>query len=92
MDIEIPIEISAFIKSKGKSKVVPVLWAPRHEGVLEEWRYSSMHYLISALGGGEWSVSRLGRFTPRERAPVNHWIGGWVGPQPVWTQWWRENS
>jgi len=27
---------------------------------------------------GEWSPSRPGRFTPRERAPVIHWIGGWV--------------
>jgi hypothetical protein len=22
-----------------------------------------------------------GRFTPRERAPGIHWIGGWVGPR-----------
>jgi hypothetical protein len=26
-----------------------------------------------------WSVSRPGRFNPRERAPSTHWIGGWVG-------------
>jgi hypothetical protein len=44
-------------------------WAPRHEGVLGEWRYSSIHSLTSALDGGQWSVSRCGRFTPRERAP-----------------------
>jgi len=25
------------------------------------------------------SLSRPGRFTPRERAPVTHWIGGWGG-------------
>jgi hypothetical protein len=34
-------------KGKGKGKVVPVIffsWAPRHEGVLEEWRYISTHY------------------------------------------------
>jgi hypothetical protein len=33
-------------KVKGKGKVAPVLfnnWAPRHEGVMGEWRYSSMH-------------------------------------------------
>jgi hypothetical protein len=29
----------------------------------------------------EWSASRLGRFTPRWRAPVTHWIGGWVDPR-----------
>jgi hypothetical protein len=37
-------------------------------------------FLTSALVGGEWSASRPGRFTPGERAPGTHWIGGWVGP------------
>jgi hypothetical protein len=45
--------------------------------------YSSTHSLASALDGGEWSASRPGRFTPRERAPGTHWIGGWVGPRAV---------
>jgi hypothetical protein len=45
-----------------------------------DWRHSSTHSLTSALDGGEWSASRSGRFTPRERAPGTHWIGGWVGP------------
>jgi hypothetical protein len=36
-------------------------------------------FLTSALGGGECSASRSGRFTARERAPSTHWIGGWVG-------------
>jgi hypothetical protein len=57
--------------------------APRHEDVLGEWRYSSKHSLTSALDRGEWSASRLGRFTPRERAPRTHCIGGWVGPRAV---------
>jgi hypothetical protein len=38
-------------------------------------------YLTLASDGGEWSASRLGRFTPRERAPGTHWIGGCVGPR-----------
>jgi hypothetical protein len=50
---------------------------------LEEWRYSSTHSLTSGLDGGEWSASRPGRFTLRERAPVTHCIGGWVGPRAV---------
>jgi hypothetical protein len=58
-------------------------WAPRHEGVLGEWRYSSTHSSTSALDRGEWSASRPGRFTPRESAPGAHWIGGWVGPRAV---------
>jgi hypothetical protein len=33
-------------------------------------------FLTSALIGGEWSASRPGRFTPGERAPFTHWIGG----------------
>jgi len=36
--------------------------------------------LISALDVGEWSVSCPCHFTPRERDPGTHWIGGWVGP------------
>jgi hypothetical protein len=43
-------------------------WAPRHEGVLEEWRYIYTPFLNS-LDGGEWSALSPGRFTPRERAP-----------------------
>jgi hypothetical protein len=55
---------------KGKGKVVPVLnEAPRHEDVLGEWRYSSTYSLTSALDEDDWSASRPGRFTPRERAP-----------------------
>jgi hypothetical protein len=27
------------------------------------------------------SASHPGRFTPGERAPGTHWIGGWVGPR-----------
>jgi hypothetical protein len=37
-------------------------------------------FSTSALVGGEWSASRPCRFTPWERAPGTHWIGGWVGP------------
>jgi hypothetical protein len=41
-----------------------------------------MHIFFTlALAGGEWSASRPGRFTPGERAPGTHWIGGWVDPR-----------
>jgi hypothetical protein len=49
--------------------------APRHEGVLGEWRYSS------APDGSEWSASRPCRFTQKEIVPGTLWIGGWVGPK-----------
>jgi hypothetical protein len=45
--------------------------------------YNSIHSLTSALDGGDWSASRPGRFTPRERAPDNHWIGGWLGTRAI---------
>jgi hypothetical protein len=35
-----------------------------------EWRYSSTHFLTSALDGSESSASRPWRFTPKERDPV----------------------
>jgi hypothetical protein len=54
-------------------------WAPSHEGILREYMYSFIHSLTSAVDGGEWLVSCPGRFTPRERAPGIHCIGGWVG-------------
>jgi hypothetical protein len=47
-----------------------------YEGVVVE----SQIFLTSALVGGKWSASSSCRFTPRERAPGTHLIGGWVGP------------
>jgi hypothetical protein len=38
-------------------------------------------FLTSALAGGEWSISRPGRFTLGEKDPGIHWIGGWVDPR-----------
>jgi hypothetical protein len=38
-------------------------------------------FLKSALHGDKWSTSCSGGFTPGERVPGTHWIGGWVGPR-----------
>jgi hypothetical protein len=38
-------------------------------------------FLISALDGSQWSVSRPCRFTPEERTPGTHSIGGCVDPR-----------
>jgi hypothetical protein len=38
-------------------------------------------FLTSALAGSERSASRPGRFTPWERAPGTHWIGGLLDPR-----------
>jgi hypothetical protein len=54
--------------------------APRHEDI---WASGGVppSFLIAALHGVEWSASRSGHFTPGEKAPVTHWIGGWAGPR-----------
>jgi hypothetical protein len=36
--------------------------------------------LFSALDRGEWTISRPGCFTPRERAPDSHLKEGWLDP------------
>jgi hypothetical protein len=55
--------------------------APCHDGVLGS---GGISLRILDLGTRwEWSASRSGRFTPRERAAGTHWIGGWVGPRAV---------
>jgi len=44
-------------------------WTPRQEGVMGEWKYSSMNSLTSALDWGEWSTSRSGHFYPQGKRP-----------------------
>jgi hypothetical protein len=39
---------------------------------LGEWSYSTTKSLTSAIDGGEWSASRPGRFTLRERNPTKY--------------------
>jgi hypothetical protein len=46
-----------------------------------EWKYSSTHSWPWHLHGCEWSASRSGRFTLRERTPGTHWIRGAVDPR-----------
>jgi len=40
---------------------------------------TSPHILTLALDGGEWSASCPDHFTPQERGPSTHLMGGWVG-------------
>jgi hypothetical protein len=37
--------------------------------------------LTSTLVQGEWSASRLSRFTPGDKVPGIHYMGGWMGPR-----------
>jgi hypothetical protein len=65
----------------------------RHEGAWGERRYSSYSFLTSALDGGKWSASRLGRaLAPGEVLPVPIvQEAGWAA-EPVWTQRLEEKS
>jgi hypothetical protein len=58
-----------------------------HEGAWGERRYSFYSFLTSALDGGEWLASRLGRaLAPRKGPPVPIvQEAGWT-PEPVWTE------
>jgi hypothetical protein len=42
---------------------------------------SAPPFLTTSLDGGEWSASRPYYFTPRERIPGTHSLGGSVGPR-----------
>jgi hypothetical protein len=67
----------AVTNCRGKGKVVPVFQLTTTPWRLYEEVEVYLHtFLISALDGCEWSVSRPGRFAPRERAPSTRCIGG----------------
>jgi hypothetical protein len=72
-------------KVKLKIKLSLCFFLTKHHAMKAYWGVedSSTYYLTSALDGGDWSASRPGRFTPRERAPGTHWIGGWVSPRAI---------
>jgi hypothetical protein len=68
-------------KAKKKVKVVSVLSSALcHEDIWGSG-VTAPPFLTSAIGGGEWSPSRTGCFTPGEIVPGTHWVGGWVGPR-----------
>jgi hypothetical protein len=68
-----------------KVKVKLPLCLTKHHAMKVYWGMEvQLHtFLTSALDGGVWSALRPGRFTPGEKAPGTHWIGGWVGPRAV---------
>jgi hypothetical protein len=71
------------MEGKVKLKLSLCSFLTEHHAMKVYWGVKvQLHaFLTSALDGGEWSASHHGRFTPRERAPGTHWIGGWVGPR-----------
>jgi len=61
--------------------------APRHEGVLGDWSYSSTHSCSRQRMEVSGRLHVPVAFTPTERAPADHWIGSWWAPEPVWMRW-----
>jgi hypothetical protein len=77
---------SYYRKYKVKFNIDHVLnEAPRHEDVWGSGGISPL-FLTSAHTRG------VARFTPRERAPVIHWIRVWCASDSVWTLWTTEKS
>jgi hypothetical protein len=84
------------VKVKVKVKLSQCFnWAPRHEGLLGEWSYSSTHSCRRhwmEVGGQLHALANL----PQEKSPWTHLIGGWVGDMcsyqesdtgiPAWSQ------
>jgi hypothetical protein len=58
---KISVRTTALEHTCKETKVVP---PTRHAGAKGERKYSSYSFLASALDGGEWSASRLGRALP----------------------------
>jgi hypothetical protein len=77
--------VATELEGSNKVKVKLPLCLTKHHSMKTYWGVEVLlhAFLTSALDGGEWSASRPGRFTPRERAPGTHSIGGWVGPRAV---------
>jgi hypothetical protein len=67
----------------GKGKVVSVFNYLRNYAMKEYGGLAvKIHvFLSSALVGGEWSDSHIGRFTSGEKSRGTLWIGGRVGPR-----------
>jgi hypothetical protein len=61
-----------------KVKMQLSMFLTKHHAVKTYWGVEIyLHtFLTPKVCGGEWSASYIGRFTPRERAPVKHWLGG----------------
>jgi hypothetical protein len=76
---EIPHVLLRWSRRHKANKVVSVLfnWTPRHGSVLGSGGIAPR--VLNLGTWWEWSASRPGHFTPSERAPGTHWIGGWVG-------------
>jgi hypothetical protein len=61
-------------KRMGKAKVVLVFFnrAPRHEGVLGDWRHNSTHYLPSVLDGVVFLIFRVLENEPKHDSSSNY--------------------
>jgi hypothetical protein len=65
------------------SKVKLSLCLTKHYAIKSVWWSvcRDPQFLDLGTSCNKWSALHPDRFTPGERAPVTHWIGGWVGPR-----------
>jgi hypothetical protein len=63
----------------------------RHEGVWGRWGIGARFLIFGTRW--RWAAdSRPGRITPGRGPPGTHWIGGWLGPDPVRACWRSQNQ
>jgi hypothetical protein len=82
------VTLPAYVKKRYKNHIFPKkkvevklsLYLAKHRVMKMYWRSVGIAPRILDLGTRwRWVVS----FTPRERAPGIHWLGGWVGSRAV---------
>jgi hypothetical protein len=65
-------------------------WAPRHESVLGEWRYSSTHSRPSHYKEVSGQLHAPAALPPgKEPLVPARQEAGWA-PEPAWKRWWRK--
>jgi hypothetical protein len=83
-----------FWLGNNKGKIVPVLFfLTEHHTMKTYWGNGGIAPRI--LWSRHWmqvsgQLHALATLPPGERAPGTPRKGGWVGPEPFWTRWWRE--
>jgi hypothetical protein len=81
-----------FRNQKVKCKIVPVLLTEHRSMKAYWWSGGIAPRILDRGTTWRWVIGFMfwPLYSPGGRAPGTHYIGGWVGPEPVWTPWWRQ--